>query len=285
MKLKLENKKDLIIQYYKEGKTPTEIAKILKENLQPVTNLLKKYLNIKSFLPNCGNINYFSKIDSYSKAYVVGFIAADGALVKTKTTTSLTITLKYEDREILEFIKSEIGNEHKLQEIKRKSSFNPSKDIHHIRFVISNKQITKDLIDLGIHSNKSLSMGNIINNIPYKYRNAFIIGYFDGDGSVSKNNTIKTKFLKKEQIYKQFPCYNLIVNIRGTKEFLKGICNHLNIAESLIKQYDSIPRLTFSNKQNIISFFSCYNELDFFLKRKHSIFLERINHTSYDKYK
>ena len=28
-------------------------------------------------------------------------------------------------------------------------------------------------------------MGNIIKNIPYEYRDAFIIGYFDGDGSIT----------------------------------------------------------------------------------------------------
>ena len=167
MTLKLENKKDIILDYYNKGYSIKQISDILNEYPQAVSNLLKKYLNIKSFLPYKGDINYFSKIDSYSKAYIVGFIAADGALVKTKTTTTLTITLKYEDKEILEFIKSEIGNEHKLQEIKRKSSFDSDKEIHHIRYTISDKNITLDLNKLGITSNKSLSIGNIINNIPF----------------------------------------------------------------------------------------------------------------------
>ena len=34
-KLKLENKKDLILSLYKEGKTPIEISKILGTYLQP----------------------------------------------------------------------------------------------------------------------------------------------------------------------------------------------------------------------------------------------------------
>ena len=284
-KLKLENKKEFILKSYQEGKSVRQIANTLCEYEQPIYNLLKRYLNLKSFLPNQGNIKYFSEINSYSKAYIVGFIAADGSLVKTKTTTTLTITVKYEDKEILEFIKSEIGNEHKLLEIKRKSSFDNNKYIHHIRYAISNNQITTDLINLGINYNKSLSMKNIILNIPYEYRDAFILGYFDGDGSVSKNNTLKTKISKKTKEQKQFPCYNLSVQIRGTREFLTGICNHLNIQESHIRQYDSIPRLNFASKQNIIRFFNCYKNLKFFLKRKHSVFLERINHPSYDKYK
>lgn len=80
-KLKLENKKDLILSLYKEGKTPIEISKILGTYLQPVTNLLKTYIPNIKFTPNKGNVHYFHTIDSYAKAYIVGFIAADGALV------------------------------------------------------------------------------------------------------------------------------------------------------------------------------------------------------------
>ena len=128
-------------------------------------------------------------------------------------------------------------------------------------------------------------MGNIINNIPIEYRKAFIIGYFDGDGSVSTINTTKTKFCKKDNCNKNYPCYNLAINIRGTSEFLTGICNFLEIPSSFIRQYDSIPSLCFSNKRDVIKFFKCYENMPFFLNRKYNIFLDRINHKSYDKYK
>lgn len=224
--------------------------------------------------------NYFDTIDSYAKAYIVGFIAADGALVRTRTTTTLTITLKYEDKAVLEFIKSEIGNEHKLQEIIRPSSFDSSKNIHHIRYTISDRNITKALNKLGIISNKSLSMGNIIKNIPYKYRDAFIIGYFDGDGSITirdgeyPNNR---GILCKD--------YSLYIQIRGTREFLFGICNHLKIDTSHIHQNDSIPHLSFASKKDTYRFFQCYSNLPFYYERKYNKFLQRINHPSYDKYK
>lgn len=48
------------------------------------------------------NKNYFDVIDTYAKAYIVGFIAADGSIVKSSRGNSyyLTITIRYEDKDI-----------------------------------------------------------------------------------------------------------------------------------------------------------------------------------------
>lgn len=123
-------------------------------------------------------------------------------------------------------------------------------------------------------------MGNIIENIPYEYRDAFIIGYFDGDGSVT---TIDKKYPNNKGIlYKD---YSLYIQIRGTRDFLSGICNHLKIDISHIHQNDSIPNLSFASKKDTYRFFQCYKNLPFYYERKYNKFLQRINHPSYDKYK
>lgn len=283
---KLIDHKQDILDMYNNNYTPTQISRVYNCYPQCVTNLLKKYVNIKSFRPDKGNVNYFENINSYSKAYILGFIAADGSLVKLKhsSTQTLTITVKYEDKEILEFIKSEIGNEHLLLDIQRRSSFDPTKFIHHIRYTITDSKIQQDLNNLGILPNKSLVMRNIIENIPYEYRDAFIIGYFDGDGSVSLPKS-RAKFSKRQNKIITYPSHRITINIRGTAEFLSGLCNHLNIAKTNIKQYDSIPCLSITNKQSIIRFYKCYEGLNFYFKRKHDVFLQRIDHPSYDKYK
>lgn len=267
-----------VMNFISEGKTIPEISNILGINKITISSFLRTH-GIK-LNPNKGNVHYFDTIDSNAKAYIVGFIAADGALVKTKTTTTLTITIKYEDKAVLEFIKSEIGNEHKLLEIIRPSSFDSSKNIHHIRYAISDRNITTALNKLGITSNKSLSIGNIIRNIPYKYRDAFIIGYFDGDGSVS----IKNKTRINDRGY-ECRDYSLYISIRGTQKFLEGLCEHLNISKTFIRTHDSIPSLNFANKKDAYRLFQCYSNLPFYYIRKYNKFLERINHPSYDKYK
>lgn len=265
-----------------KGIRPFEISKLL--NINNVTLLSWAHKNGYKFCPNKGNVHYFDNIDSYAKAYIVGFIAADGALVKTKTTTTLTITIKYEDKAILEFIKSEIGNSHELKEIIRPNNFDKSKMIYHIRYTISDKNITLALNNLGIYSNKSLTIGNVIENIPYQFRDAFIIGFFDGNGSVII--TDKFHFNKdRKTCGKYYPDHTITVDIRSTKALLSGICNHLNISENHIHQYDSTPKLTITHKKDVCKFFKCYKHLPFFLKRKHDKFLQRINHPSYDKYK
>lgn len=217
------------------------------------------------------NEHYFSVIDSPSKAYILGFIAADGSLVKSSTGNSyyLTITIKYEDRSVLDFIQKELNSNYKLLEI-RKISY--GKEVHHIRLQFSNKIITNDLIMYGILPRKSLTMTNIIENIPVEYRDAFIIGYFDGDGSVSFiSNSINNKSMN--------------VQIRGTQDFLSGICNHLDIPITYIHQYDSISQLTITHMKYIVRFFECYQNLQFYYIRKHNKFLKRINEPSYAKYK
>lgn len=267
-----------VMNLISEGKKVPEVANILGINKITIGSFLRTH-GIK-LNPDKGNVHYFDIIDSYAKAYIVGFIAADGALVKTKTGTTLTITIKYEDKAVLEFIKSEIGNEHKLQEIIKPSSFDSSKIIHHIRYTISDRYITQALNKLGINSNKSLSMGNIIKNIPYEYRDAFIIGYFDGDGSV----TVRDGQYSNDRGILCYD-YSLYIQIRGTKDFLSGICNHLKIDTTHIHQNDSMPHLSFASKKDTYRFFQCYKNLPFYYERKHDKFLQRINHHSYDKYK
>lgn len=86
-----------------QGKRPKEISDILHIKHPTIQGYLRD--RGYKFLPDKGNVHYFDVIDSYAKAYIAGFIAADGALVKTKTTTTLTITIKYEDKAVLDFIK------------------------------------------------------------------------------------------------------------------------------------------------------------------------------------
>lgn len=123
-------------------------------------------------------------------------------------------------------------------------------------------------------------MGNIIENIPYKYRDAFIIGYFDGDGSITIRDGLHKN--SKGILVKD---YSLYIQMRGTKEFFLGVCKHLNINPSHIRQHDSIPRLCFTSKKDTYRFYQCYANLPFYYKRKYDKFLQRINHPSYDKYK
>ena len=275
-----EETKIKIHKYLEEKKTPKQISDLLGIKY-PTLCWYLSHLNLK-FRPNPGNINYFEKIDTYAKAYILGFIAADGSLVPAKNgkTITLTITVKYEDNAVLNFIKSEIGNTHNLIDIVRPASYNKDKIIHHSRLSFSTPKIVQDIMKYGIVPRKSLTMGNIIENIPIGFRDAFIIGYFDGDGSVH------TEDIKRKNSHGVM-CndYSLYISIKGTDSFLRGMCDHLNIDKSHIHKYSAISTLSFASKKDTYRFFQCYQYLPFYYKRKHDIFLKRINHPSYDKYK
>lgn len=199
MELKLEKHKDYILSEIDKGRSIKSLAEELNAYHQNVSNLIKKYRPDSKFTLNPGNLEYFRNINTDKKAYFVGFIAADGALVKTKTSTSLTITIHSKDRIILDSLKEDIGCDHEVKKLTKKD---------HVRFVISRKEHIKALNDLGIESNKSLTMPSIIHNIPKEFRKAFLRGYFDGDGSIFKTVTASR------------PKGRYYVSIRGTEDFL-----------------------------------------------------------------
>lgn len=199
MKLKLEKHKDYILSEIDKGKSIKAISEILNENSQTVSNLIKRYRPNKKFTLNPGNLNYFKTIDTDKKAYFVGFIAADGSIVKTNNSYTLTITIHSKDRIILDALREDIGCEHQVKKLK----------VHdHVRFTISRKEFIQDLNNLGILPNKSLTMPSIINNIPKEFHKAFLRGYFDGDGSIFKTVTASR------------PKGRYYISIRGTEDFL-----------------------------------------------------------------
>lgn len=263
-KVQLKDFDSQIVKLKTDGLSYEEIANTLHLKKNSVVAYIKRlYPELKTLKMIRGNTSYFHNIDSYAKAYLLGFIAADGAIIKQHNTTYLTITINYEDKSVLEFLQSELHDHRKLMEITRASSFNANKRIHHIRFCIGSSELTEDLQNLGITPNKSLTMGNIITNIPLNYRDAFVIGYFDGDGSVSRvQHSLNNR--------------SLHIQIRGTFSFLEGISNHLCIPTSFIKQYDSIPQLYIANKKYISRFFQCYTNLPFYFKRKYDKFINWI---------
>lgn len=231
------------------------------------------------------NLKYFENIDSYDKAYLLGFIAADGAIVHYKKTNvkTLTITIHSKDIAVLELLKSELNSSLSVKNItvSSKSIKSYKLDVDHKRFSTSRKEIIKDIEKYGISSNKSLTMPDIISNIPKEYRKAFIIGYFDGDGCfVDSLVNVKKQYLRKDGTttisFKKR--YNSQISIKGTYEFLKGIVNELEISSYSLKKTkgQNIDTLIIIKNSDIIKFYECYEHCNFFLGRKKDKFARKI---------
>lgn len=141
--------------------------------------------------------DYFKTMDA-TRAYIIGFIAADGNIYTKRS--RLTITQHGNDRYLLEQIKSELKSERPI--------FERENGIHDI--VITSREIVQDLLKIGLTDKKSLTLGRL--NIPEEYMSHFVRGYFDGDGCACY-------FHEKQNMEKP----KLSISILGTEVFLKWI--------------------------------------------------------------
>jgi len=139
--------------------------------------------------------SYFELIDSDEKAYVLGFIYADGHV----DSRNFDMAISDKDAEILNFIKKELKMGHPI-----------SNSSGYCRLSVSNKKISTDLIKLGIPSNKNNSLH--LPKINKKFYPSFLLGLFDGDGHINGEECY-FEISGGEQILKEL------------KEFLKNILN------------------------------------------------------------
>jgi hypothetical protein len=184
------------------------------------------------------NENYFESINSDNKAYVLGFIYADGSVYGNY----LSIRLSAKDIEILNFIKSELGYEGNI----RKYVVNNN---NYVELTISSKKIVEDLIKIGIIENKTYNSKElpIFNE---NLKNATLRGFFDGDGSIYSNNS------------------------RGYVEYticFSGNISVLNQIKKILEKYEiSSCKIRYRyNNENIEKIYNLlYNNAQFYLKRK-----------------
>lgn len=158
--------------------------------------------------------NYFDCIDTESKAYILGFIYADGFVGDEKFNN---IVIAVNDLEILEFIAKEFKFTGNIRKTK-KGGFENSKCGYSLNF--SSKIMASRLREIGLYTNKSLTI-DTLPQIDKKLVRHFIRGYFDGDGSiVLSHNTSYYKAIDGVIKY-IYPTYCFM--ILGTKGFLEEI--------------------------------------------------------------
>ncbi len=197
---------------------------------------------------------YFEKIDNPNKSYIVGFIYADGNVYKN----NLTICIKKDDIEILNFIKNEL-NYGGIIKINDK----------YIKLTITSSKITNDLRNLGVIQNKTY-LSKSLPKIDNLYFPDFLRGLFDGDGSIYSN--------KKENRQREYTV-NFSSNIY-ILECLKEKLKSLNITTCNIRyrRKNSLfsCMLDIRGTINILKFHKLiyYNNDLFCLKRKHQRFLD-----------
>ena len=193
-------------------------------------------------------------------AYVLGFFAADGCMIKNKRGAHF-IEFQITDKDLLIKIQKLLGSNHKIAE--RNLNIN-WKTVY--RLQIGSKIMFSDLSSLGFTPRKSKTIK--LPNIPDKYFRHFARGYFDGDGNVhvQKRQDRKSKSLI---IQTHFTC--------GSQNFLMQFqekIKSLALAKGgNIVYYSGAHRLRFSIKDSVKLYMFMYRDTkDLFLARKKNVF-------------
>lgn len=271
--LKISDYSEQINQMYSQGMSAFDIAKALNfKYVQPVYNYFKKQgwertkrEDYKINTLYTIDSNFFKKIDTEEKAYIIGFIAADGHI--DANSYRLTITLKDSDYQLLEKIRIAMHSTHPIKRGILKG--NPykkteNKILKQCSISVNGKKLIQPLIDMGLSGKKTYTLDNtLIKYIPDNLIRHFLRGYFDGDGNVTWG--------------KKYPSgFKYIIQVCGNENFLKGSFQKYFPSNcSLYKDKHSKQCYTWkiANKKEVLKFLICiYNDAHIYLNRKYLIY-------------
>jgi hypothetical protein len=223
--------------------------------------------------------DYFNNINNEYKAYILGFIYADGSIYQPPGNRQMVfrIGIVQEDEYILEKLSKEAAGGHK-HIVKTPSSIKKNYKPQILVNISSNK-LCQDLINLGCNINKS-KVGMKFPKLKKDLIPHFIRGFLDGDGSIilkklkysyKRKTSYKLKNPHKQQ-------YKLKIAFSCTdKDFLLEIANHLNVKYYISerKKLSIIYTLWIENKEEVNKVISyLYDNSTYFLSRKYNKVIE-----------
>lgn len=182
-KLKLLPEKE-IISLYLSGQSMTDISIKYGCSNIVIKRILDDYhieirTNSKAHQKWSANYKYFNKIDNMNKAYLLGFICADGWITDANV---LGIEVKSSDRALIDFFQKQLETEKPIID-KGKS----------VNLTLQDKQMCDKIKEYSILPRKSLNLNlsDVIklSNLTEEQTKAFLLGYFDGDGGIYEQKT------------------------------------------------------------------------------------------------
>lgn len=261
------HEEDEMCEKYLSGNSTVSISKYYGINNHLVSQVLESH-----GIPRTGvgrrryqlNENYFDDIDTPNKAYIFGFLYADGYNSMSKGTISMS--LQERDKQILEDIRKEVPSERPLEFIdySNKHDFGYTYQDQY-RLLMFSAHMCRTLESKGMPSNKSLTL-EFPKWLDKELVSHFIRGYFDGDGCIHVT-----------------PDGAGIVHITSTNEFCNSLHTILekylgiNAIVSEASNHNGITSVARINGNNQVKTFLdyIYKDADLFLERKHTAYLKK----------
>lgn len=250
---------ELEILYFEDNKTLAEIASILNVSVNTVKKYLKDnpYYSVRSKV-NYRNLDlnhdYFDIIDTEAKAYLLGFLIADGNVYKDSS-YRVRCEVNRRDIEVLKLMKNELNSNNKIIET--------SKDC--VSFCTSSEQLFRDLEKYGVVPNKCKS--TFLPILDDSLMCHLLRGILDGDGFTSV-------FLGKGQLD-----YRYNIGFTGSNRLMYEIrdylVNRLNVFNVSVIKSDSTYMILWCAKDDIAKIRDyLYKDANYFFNRK----LEKIRY-------
>lgn len=223
--------------------------------------------DMRDFIPNKKEhrSDYFRNIDCEIKAYILGYLVADGSIEESarKDRPSKLIRLRFgcitEEDEVLKLIQQEIAPNNNLRYYQPKASNRKQVSI----LQICDKELIRDLRTLyNVQPRKTYVSDFEFPNIPKQFERDFIRGFIDGDGSIGKHHfsmicnsekfaiQIRDKFLEsipelKSYIYKE--------NRKYTDYWSLHFSMNLQVAPKLYKYLYDGATVFLKRKESILN--------------------------------
>ena len=223
---------------------------IYLKNRKDYSQSFNKFMKVHPF----ADINYFKDINTKEKAYWLGFIYADGAILKlvnkernNKINERFALSQNRKDRVLIyRFVRSLGLNIKKINHVEKTDSFEIKFRCH---------EIIKDLKNLGVFNRKSkIIQLPDFKSIEMYY--AFLLGYFDGDGEAGSTRfhsgsltfitQIKEFFNIEHKIQEKFKisktgekqvCYALSLGGKLFNQLLNNYSRSLNRKRKYFREY------------------------------------------------
>lgn len=236
------------------------------------------------------NETFFEKIDTQEKAYVLGFMYADGCnqiLSEKQTDRAISICQLEQDVDILEKINKAMDSSYVLHKYVQDTN-----DKVKYRLYIRSYKLSEDLIHLGCIPRKSLTLQFPDKQlIPKELMHHFIRGYFDGDGCIWEGKPKIAIYKDKNGVPKERFVHNMKFTFTGCFSFIDPLQDYLvetlgfkktKLNYSKAKNKDNntsenVCTMEYSGKKQIEKFFNyLYKDATIYGNRKHQKFVNII---------
>ena len=210
-------------------------------------------------------------------AYVLGYFAADGAMIRNSRGAHF-IEFHSIDKILITKVRGALKSSHHIG-VRVPAKNKPNHKIAY-RLQIGSVEIYNDLLTLGMSPRKSLTLQ--MPEVPQKCIGHFVRGYFDGDGNIYfKKHVVKDRKNPRYVFATRFTC--------GSRAFLAALLlalkKHGCRRGFILEKHHTAYELIFSHNDSVALYSIMYNNIadsDIYLGRKYKLFTHALE-TLYGK--